>query len=688
MEQELNAERGRLESAHQLQLQALKAASSEDTQRQLQEMTAVYEEQIMTLKLDTNAKSDSQRTLHDAHIKQLEAMKEGYENELQRLTEQATHFEEERAESVSELQRLQREIESLKAQVKAGEQHIHQQHNTIVQQMSEDKLARLNELEKQHTVMMNEREGQLKGEFEARIASLQKECQGLQERLSQSATSIEQFDSQRQMEKQLLANEAAFNEEIGKVRLGYEQKIHELELAHLQHMNQLSDEYDRKEHELIALHEDKYQELLSTHEEEKQVLIQKYECEISEVELAHSRRLLELRDEVKEASERASKSFTEELEMELDAQRVKLEQQHRLDLSLLETKLRNEFSLERVKMRSDFEDTQCDVIARTQSESALRHAVKLEDITRQLQEEKANALKEQKKALEVKFRDNLERLKDQDKTGMVQELHSMSMEHQNALAAQEAELTTHFEAKMTELELQMAGERKTQLTLLKEHYEQEWVKYKGQVQEQVESEQMKHTEDLLAECKRERDTELQALQDELCKIKSQSKDVESLKAHYEAELEAMKAQCDAELEAMKAQCDAELEAMKAQSEAEIDAKMEDARKKLIKEHMGKFKEVTDKLQQVHQSELESLRQEKDDLESQHLRELELLREELDARHQDDLSELVNTQKRELEGLQAAHDERVSQMEREHAQQVMEQQLSQQGERESTEQMLR
>ncbi len=99
MEQELNTERERLESAHQLQLQALKAASSEDTRRQLQEMAAVYEEQIMTLKLDMNAKSishaDSQRALHDAHKKQLEAMKEGYENELERLTEQAAHIEEE-----------------------------------------------------------------------------------------------------------------------------------------------------------------------------------------------------------------------------------------------------------------------------------------------------------------------------------------------------------------------------------------------------------------------------------------------------------------------------------------------------------------------------------------------------------------------------------------------------------------
>ena len=249
----MNAERERLESTHQLQLQALKAASSEDTQRKLQEMMALHEEKIATLKFDTNAKSishaDSQKALHDAHTKQLEAMKEDYENELQRLTEQAAHFEEERAESVSELRRLQREVESLKAQVEAGEQH-----NTIIQQMNEDKLARLNELEKQHSVIMNEREGQLKGEFEARILSLQKECQGLQERLSQSATSIEQFDSQRQMEKQLLANEAAFNEEIGKMRQEYEQKIHELELAHLQHINQLSDEYGQKEHELITLH--------------------------------------------------------------------------------------------------------------------------------------------------------------------------------------------------------------------------------------------------------------------------------------------------------------------------------------------------------------------------------------------------------------------------------------------------
>ena len=681
----MSSERERLDCAHQLQLQALKASSSEDAQRQLQEMTTVYEEQITTLKLDAYAKSishaDSQRALHDAHQKQLEATKESYEKELERLTEQAAHVEEERAESASEFQRLQEEVESLKVQVSQledGEERIHQQHKGIVQQTNEDKLARLSDLpEKQHATMMNEREGQLKREFEARIASLQVECQNLQERLSQSATSIEQFDSQRQVEKQLLANEAAFSEEIGKVRREYDQKIHELELAHLQHMNQVSDEYGQKECELIALHEEKCQELTSTHEEEKLVLIHKYEREINDVELAQSRRLLELRDEVKEASERASKSFAEELEMELNAQREELEQQHRLDLSLMETKLRNEFSLERVRMRSEFENTHCDVIARTQSESALRHAVKLEDVTRQLQEEKANALKEQKKALEAKFRDDLERLKDQDKTGMLQELHSMQVEHQSALAAREAELMTQFEAKMAELEEKMAGERKTQLTLLKEHYEQEWVKYKGQVQVQVESEQSKRVDELLAECKQEKDAELQALQDELCKVKNQTRDIESLKAHYEAELEEMKAHYEAELEAMKAQC-----------EAEVDAKIENARKKLIKEHMSKFKEVTDKLQQVHQSELESLRQEKEDLESQHLHELELLREELDARHQEDLSELVNAQKRELEGLQAAYDERVSQMEREHAQQVIEQQQSQQGERASTEEMLR
>ena len=53
--------------------------------------------------------------------------------------------------------------------------------------------------------------------------------------------------------------------------------------------------------------------------------------------------------------------------------------------------------------------------------------------------------------------------------------------------------------------------------------------------------------------------------------------------------------------------------LKEQFAVELDAKDKQLCKKLVKEHMSKFKDVTDKLQQVHQSELDSLNQEKEEL---------------------------------------------------------------------------
>lgn len=613
---------------------------------------------------------DIQLVLHDAHQKQLEAMKFGYEREIERLNRLAAQFEEERDQNVSEFQHLQEEVKSLQAQVAelvAGEQRILQQHQRIVDQMNEDKQASLDELERQHKANLNDTVVRLREEMEARITLLQQECQVLQDRLSQSAAT--EVDNQSHIQ-------AILNEEIAKMQLEYEQKCHESELSYLQEIKRLSEEHDHKEQDLISMYEQKYKLLVSTCEEEKQTLIHKYESEINDLELAQSKRLLELRAEVIQASKDASNSFAEQLEAELKSQREKLEQQHDISLLEQEAKLRKEFSHELEKVRSDYESAHIDAIAKAQSESALRHAVKLEDVRRHLLEEKGKALKEQNKSLEAKFLENLERLKYQDENDLIQKLHCISVEHQRALSAQEADLTASFNAKVVELEEKMSDERKAQLTLAKEHYEQELEKCKTQVRAEVELENSRYIDELLAQCRQESEAEIQTLRENLRQMKEAQ------------EVGQRTSPVTDKTESLKEQYESEMKSIKAQYAVELDAKVEEVRKRLVKEHMSKFKDLTDKLQQVHQSELESLKQENEELESKHLEELELLRDELDSNHQQDLSELTATHKQELEGLQESYNKRLRQIESEHEQQARQQQDSHLAEKEGREELLR
>ena len=629
------------------------AATISEEHQQADEIQTVYEDQIATLKLDANAREVA---LRDDHDKEIETMKVHYES---RLVEQASCFEEERAENASDFQRMQDKVHSLEEQIsnlKTNEQHVYQQH-----QMIGNEQAKLNELERQYKAQLNA-EIMLRKEFEAKVALLQQECQFLQDRLSQST------ELEAQAEKKLCTKEAIFSEEIAKMQLEHEQRQREFEVSLFHKVSDLNKEHSQREHDLIAAHEQRCELLASALEDEKKKLVDKYESEISDIELAQSERLLELRAEVIQASKKASERFTEQLMTELESQKEKLEQQHMISLSLQEEKLRAHFSNELQTIKSSYESAHVDAVAKSQSESALRHAVKLEEVRRHLLEEKGKALKEQKISLEAKLREDLVRLKHQDKTGMMHELHRVSVERQNALSAQEAELTAQFEAKLIEVEKNMTNERKTQLTLLKEHYEHECEQYKKQAQ--IELEQSKHVKELLVESRRERETVLQTFNEKLCLLK---------------EAEGVHANSTEQIESLKAQYEFEIRSIKDQNAAELESKIEEVRKKLIKEHMSKFKEVTDKLQQVHQCELESLKQEKEELESKHLEELELLREELDVNHLQNLSEVTAAHKRELEILYTTN---ISQLNGEHTQQEGQQWESHEIERESTEDLMR
>ena len=115
--------------------------------------------------------------------------------------------------------------------------------------------------------------------------------------------------------------------------------------------------------------------------------------------------------------------------------------------------------------------------------------------------------------------------------------------------------------------------------------------------------------------------------------------------------------------------------LREQSEQEVksaEARVgEEVRKHLVKEYMAKFREVTEKLQQVHQSELSALQQEKLLSETRHSEELDRLREEVEERHQHDISQIMESHKHELTGLQELYEAKLRQAESEHAVKVSE-----------------
>jgi len=211
-------------------------------------------------------------------------------------------------------------------------------------------------------------------------------------------------------------------------------------------------------------------------------------------------------------------------------------------------------------------------------------------------------------------------------------------EHQQVLEAQQQDLQSQYRDKLGELESTMAAERKKQITLLKEQYDQEWVEREQALRSQLEEEHVRQMEELVAQCAREKAQAQESLQ----------KDLTEQTQRLESELAVLRERSEEDVRSAETRAG------------------EEVRKHLVKEYMTKFRDMTEKLQQVHQSELDALQQEKLLGETRHAEELDCLREELEAKHQHELSQVVQAHKQELAGLQELYEARLQQTESEHA----------------------
>ncbi len=517
-----------LTDKYEREIEALKSEHSEETENALQACRKALEDQIEALKLENErvlAESLTKREtyLETQHSEQMEALRRQLLEKLEseRVLE-GQKWQEESERKRSEVGQLQRACEGLKQQElasqaalevlreKVGElenenESVCQTHKLEIDQLRSEKQARLEEASKLHAREIQELKAMqvtelssLRVNYEGRIASLRDEGTAIEDRERQEGVSA-LTDLRQQHETEMLAREGEFQEAIAEARTRCEERLHETELTHLQEVNTLNEDLERRLTDCKLESERKLRALTKDHEEEKEELVTRYEKGTRELEVAHSRRITELREELATTAESEGVGFASQLEKELGLQRESLANQYECRLSLQESKLRGEFDIELETQRANLEEQYTDILAQVHTESALKNATKLEE-QRVLFASEKKALTEQGSLLESRHSIEIARIME---------------EHQHTLTSAQEELRSEYEAKLTELEVAMSNERKKQISLLVEKHAWEIAEQEETIRLQLETEHARGMEQVVKQCGREKEEALEALRREM-----------------------------------------------------------------------------------------------------------------------------------------------------------------------------
>lgn len=599
---------------HSLEIEQLKIVHSEEVENALKTNTIVYQAQIEALKELHQEGYDA--LMHECNLLRKQLAEQTMETQVSDC--QLQHIE--------EMERVLEDVEqSKKASDTEKEAEIGLLRDRIEELEEQLKLSSPENVEASNKQALQEKELELQAHFEAQLALMKAE--------TKNKVRIECESKVRSLKL-----------ELEQLQQHCEQQLLETGIIHAKEIENLQKQHLRKENELIHTHEEQMKELTQSHK----------------VELSNTRSQSEVSNTLSAQSEPRLKVFSSP--RPLSAGHNQLPQSH-----------------------SKVEDDLVDVV---QSESTL-----LTDSPSKIEQIRDRFLQQRERALS--------KSREMSPT-------PLSPRRRPARSSSPSKRKLDYELKLANLEGKMAAERKTQVNLLKEKHERdlaeiekkrkkERAEIRVKLRAQLQDEHSQKTKQAVADCLAEGDQKLidarkeieHSHQKQISQLQSahqtemamaetdHNAKIEALATKYKDELSklvsmnlgATQEQHTEALEAQALQHKFEIESLQAQFQSEQEGKINELREKLKQECIGKFKVMADKLQQIHQEEVNTIKQEASKLSLTHEDNLQLLREELEAEHERKMVTALEEHKSEMKTLCEGYEEQLRLAETDHANRV-------------------
>lgn len=454
--------------------------------------------------------------------------------------------------------------------------------------------------------------------------------------------------SEQELQQQLLLKEeeltCAFERKLSENEIKWAAQLQAVETSRQNQTSEFAAEIERLK---LLYSEEVENALVATRQAQEELArlranhAKEIECTLAESEKAHVAELQVLRAEIEQlCTERDSKKqedskeaweslvpklspqLSPQLQKELRLQKERLQRLHRCDLKAQEQKLCNELSLENDILQAKLEEEYTRKLAKVLTESALKNASQVEQISQQLRAEKQKALS---------------RLEEEQAARHEQEVASLLEERKEAMEACRKELElarAEYQSKIAELETALATEKEKKMEALREQNKGEW---EVRLREEVEVECRRRVEEVRAECDREKEEVLmsqrQALEERLeTELRAAHQMHEDALRQNQTQLQSL---YDKELAAVKES----MHTIPLSPQEDKESQIETIRTEMLTEHTAKLQQITEKLQAVHQAELVAIQQEREIEGVRHQEEMERVREEVEARFHQELEQV-------------------------------------------------
>lgn len=625
---------------HSLEIKQLNTVHSEELKNALKANTLAYQAQIEALKELHQDRYDAVKQEYDTLFRQLAEQREETQDsnhQLQHIEEMErvlADFEESKkasdAEKELEIDIFRERITQLEGQLKQNSLEALEASHKLA--LHEKELEFQAHLQTQLTLMKDETENKLRSEFELKIHSLESE------KIASDSELKETYGHQ------LLEIEAKHKDVISAIQAHCEQQLLEAKTIHSAEIEFLEKNQLSRENELIRAHEQQMKELIQSHS----------------VEISSTQSQSDISDTLTTQSEPKLKVFSSPRPL----------------------------SAGHAQLPKSGPKTKDDLVDVVQSETMLFSPSKMEQIRNRFSQQREQALAKSREMSPTQWSPT-----------------PPSPQRRPIRKGSPSKRNLDFELKLANLEEKMAAERKTQLNLLKEKHERDLAeiekkrkKERGEIRiklrAQLEDEHSIKTKQAVADCLADSDRKLIAAKKELeC---SHQKQISQLQSAHQAEIAALETDHNAKIEALDAkykdelsrlEClkiddsqeqdteelkaqvlhhKAEMDSLQAQFQSQQESKMKELHERLKQECMAKFKTMAERLQQIHQDEVNTLKQDTATLASIHEESLQLLRKELDAEHKKNMAIVMEEHKDEIKSLHESYEEQLRAAEIDHA----------------------
>ena len=349
---------------------------------------------------------------------------------------------------------------------------------------------------------------------------------------------------------------------------------------------------------------------------------------LSESEEKHKEELQTLRIEL-ENSNSAEGSLIPQLgpqlspraQKELRLQRERLQRQHSSELKSQERALRSELTLENEGLQSRLEEEFTAKLAEAVTESALKNAAQVEEISVQLRQERQSAVAQLEEEQEERRRQEVARLAEERREA----LETCRREFESA--------RSEYESRISALEAVLASEREKQGVGREEG---EWVEREERIRVELESECRQRVEETMEECATEKEAALSRLREALeDRLQEELRNAHEL---HKQELIEHWTQLQAVFEEKLSSAQEKVDSLQRELQR-LGQQQEVMVREAVKQGVSECDEVSEKLQAVHRAELVAVETEREAERGRHQEEMERLREELETRLHQELEQV-------------------------------------------------